>query len=338
MNDQPGNYERLRPMLGPDERALIVIRPDPDSLASASALRVMFLRHRSSAQIALYEPIRRLENQSMVTLLSIPTKPLREIDLNHFTRFCLVDGQTNQFPELALPGFDVVIDHHPLFEGEAAFCDVRPEIGATSTMMAGYLKDAGIRVGEKLATALCYGIIADTDHFQRNMTRADAEAFSSLFPHINYHLLRVIERTEVPVRQLSYFDLALHRLQVRARRAVVYIGAVESADIAVILADFFIRVSSIQFVAIACVTADKLVIVFRSRSIRKDAGRIASSWFSEWGSAGGHKGAARAEIPLDRLPEEVRLYQPDTVEQFIERRLRRPGKRPVVEQDSPLAG
>ena len=333
-NHAAAGYERLAPLLGPNERGLIIIRPDPDSLASACALRELFKRHRSSAVIALYEPIRRLENRTMVMLLKIPTVPFKEIDLDRFTRICLVDGQLNQFPGLSLPRLDIVIDHHPLAAGPApTFADIRPEIGATATIMAGYLREAGIRVSEKLATALCYGIITDTDHFQRNMTRHDAEAFSALFPHIDYMLLRLIEKTEVPFRQLSYFDLALHRLQVRSRRAVLFIGAAESADIAVILADFFIRVSNIQFVAVACVAADKLVIVFRSRNVKKDAGKIAHELFSDLGSAGGHKTAARAEIPLSRLPDEVKLYEPELIEKFITRRLHRPGKRAAAETD-----
>jgi nanoRNase/pAp phosphatase (c-di-AMP/oligoRNAs hydrolase) len=328
------HYQELKPRLGPGERALILIRPDPDSLASAAALRLLFRSNHSSAVIALYEPIRRIENRSMVSLLKIPTVALKEVELEGFSRVCLVDGQRNQFPDLYLPRLDVVIDHHPLGSAEpSAFSDIRPETGATATIMFSYLQEARIRVGAKLATALCYGIITDTDRFQRHMTREDARAFSALFPSIDYHLLTVIEKTEVPIRQLSYFDLALHRLEVRSRRAVIFIGAAESADIAVILADFFIRVSGIQFVAIACVAADRLVIVFRSRNVNKDAGKIAASLFSNLGSAGGHKAAARAEIPVDRLPAEVKLYSPDSVERFLERRLRRPGKHPPPEAE-----
>ena len=46
----------------------------------------------------------------------------------------------------------------------------------------------------------------------------------------------------------------------------------------------------------------KLVVIFRNASFRGDAGKTARKMFENWkGSAGGHRHAARAEIPLENL-------------------------------------
>jgi len=321
-------YNNLKPLLGPSEEAIILIRPDPDSLSSACALRELFKKNHSGAEIVTYEPIKRLDNRTMVKTLRIPLTPLKEVKLKDFTRFCIVDGQPNQFPDVSVDEWHIIIDHHPPVSGyDAAFKDIRPELGATATIMAEYLFNAEFKIGQKLATSLCYGIITDTDRFQRNMTQDDALAFSSLFPHISYHLLKVIEQTEIPMRQLRFIDTAIHRLHVKSRRAVVHIGAPESADIAVIIADFLLGVSGIEFVAVSCVVPEKLIIIFRSRSTRRDAGKIARLHFSKFGSAGGHSTAARAELPLSELPREVKIYSPESIEDFIKKRLSRPGKK-----------
>jgi len=323
-------YQNLKPSLGPGEKGVVVIHPDPDSMASAWALKLLFKKHKSTADIAIYEPIKRIDNRTMVKLLRLPLVNYKDIKLENYTRLCLVDAQPNQFPEVSPEKWHIVIDHHPVYpECNCQFTDIRPELGATSTMMDQYLTQARVRITERIATALCYGIMTDTDNFQRNMTKEDAQAFSHLFPHVNYRLLQVIEQTEIPFKQLQYFDLALHRLEVEKRRAVIHIGATESPDIAVMLADFFIRVSGIQFVCVSCISGDKLYIIFRSRNMRKDAGKIASSHFNDIGSAGGHKAAARAEIPLDNLPDDVMLYSPDSIEAFIEKSLsKKPGRPP----------
>jgi nanoRNase/pAp phosphatase (c-di-AMP/oligoRNAs hydrolase) len=324
----PANsYETLKPLLGPDRRAMILIRPDPDSLAGAWALAHLFKKNRSKADIAIYEQIKRIENRHMVKLLRIPLVSFKDIKVESYDRKCMVDAQPNQFPELSIPQWDIVIDHHPPASGySCGFSDIKPDIGAASSIVTEYLKAAEARINERLATALCYGIITDTDGFQRDMTGEDARAFSFLFPSVNYRLLQMIEQTEINLRQLDYFDLALHRIKVKTRRAVIHIGPADSADIAVILADFFIRVSGIMFVAVSVIANEKLIIIFRSRSMRKDAGKIAAAHFSDLGSAGGHHGAARAEIPLEHLPAEVKLYDPDSVEKFIGKRLSRPGR------------
>jgi len=322
------SYERLKPLLGPDQKGMILIHPDPDSLASAWALTLLFKKNGSLADVVCYESIKRLENRSMASILKIPVLNFKDAKAGEYTRFCLVDAQPSHFPDFDPQRWHVIIDHHPVGpDCPCDYMDIRPEMGATSTLMVDYLVSARVRIHERLATALCYGIMTDTDRFQRNMTRQDARAFSRLFPNVNYGMLRVIEQTEIPYRQLYHFDFALHRLKLQNRRAVIHIGAVESPDIAVILADFFIRVSGIQFVAVSCIFGDKLVIIFRNRNMRKDAGKIASRHFGELGSAGGHRSAARAEVPFDNLPDSVKLYNPDTVEEFIKKRLSSTGKR-----------
>ncbi|HSW39782.1 MAG TPA: hypothetical protein VLL97_09855 [Acidobacteriota bacterium] len=320
------SYGLLKPHLGPGHRAMILVRPDPDSLASAWALSLLFEKEKSSAVITIHESLKRIENRTMVKLMHIPVVLFKETDINSYNRWCIVDAQPNQFPDLDIP-WDIVIDHHPAVEGHTyLYSDIRPETGATSTILTQYLHDAGVHVGEWMSTSLCYGIISDTDHFQRNMTRADALAFSSLFPHVNYAALQAIEQTEILFRHLPYLNLALSRLKVKSRRVVISLGAVDSADIPVILADFFIRVSGIEFVAVAGIEKEKLVIIFRSRGIRRNTGKIVSQRFSELGSAGGHHSTARAELPIGCLPPEVKLYNPDSIEEFISKRLQRPKK------------
>lgn len=328
-----GRYESLKPLLGPDQRGLIIIHADPDSLASAWALSHLFRRNRSRADIAIFEPIKRIENRNMVKLLRIPLINFKDAQLDNYSRLCLVDAQPNQFPELTPPRWHIVIDHHPILpEYSYDFADIRPETGATSSLITEYVREAGVKVSERMATALCYGIIADTDHFQRDMTKEDAQAFSYLFPSVNYPLLEMIQQTEIQLRQLEYFDLAFHRLKVENRRAVIHLGPADSADIAVIFSDFLIRVSGIMFTAISCIVADKLIIIFRSRSMKKDAGKISSTRFSDLGSAGGHRTAARAEIPVNQVTE-AKLYDPDAIEKFIKKRLSKPGKPAASEQN-----
>ena len=320
-------YEALKSILKTASRGMIVIRPDPDSLASALALRMLFKKNRASADIGLYEPITRIENRNMVKLLHIPVLPFKAAILPSYDLLCTVDAQPDQFPDLEGRPWDIVIDHHPLVPGRSyAFSDIRPDMGATSSIMVDYLDVAGIRITQRVATALCYGITTDTDSFQRSGSRKDALAFSRLFPNADHQLLRLIEAVEIQRRHLFYFNLAYQRLEVNKNRAIVHIGAAESADIAVNVADFFARVSGINFVGVSCFANEKLVIIFRSRSKRRDAGKIANIHFSEFGMGGGHRTAARAEIPIEKLPPEAKAYSFDSIEKFIEKRMTRQGK------------
>jgi nanoRNase/pAp phosphatase (c-di-AMP/oligoRNAs hydrolase) len=316
-------YDELMRILSRKDRVLCLIRPDPDSMASALALRCLLIRKVSRVEIAYDEAIHRLENRAMVRLLKIPLRHVQEINFREFSRLAVVDGQPGHFPQYALRRFDLIFDHHPLKEKRAyAFSDIRPGLGATSTIMEEYLRAGRLRINQRLATALCYGIKSDTDNFQRDVTRADAEAFSRLFPMADYDLLQLIEQVEIPLRELHYFRDTLDRLKVSRRMAVIHLGFSETYDVAVIIADFLIRVSGIEFVAISCMTPDKLIIIFRSRNPGKQAGEIAGRAFGDIGSAGGHDSSARAEISRSNLEEPLHSGQAELIENFILKRIR----------------
>jgi nanoRNase/pAp phosphatase (c-di-AMP/oligoRNAs hydrolase) len=99
---------------------------------------------------------------------------------------------------------------------------------------------------------------------------------------------------------------------------------VDSPDVCVQVADFYLRIVNIYYVVIAGIIKDRLVIVFRGDGYRQDCGNIASKAFSKYGSAGGHRSAARVEIPLENLREVLPDdFHQETVEQFLVQRLRR---------------
>ena len=68
----------------------------------------------------------------------------------------------------------IVIDHHTWREpaAAAAYVDVRPEAGATSTILTEYLQEAGLEPEPPLATVLFYGIKTDTRGLSRRTGRS----------------------------------------------------------------------------------------------------------------------------------------------------------------------
>ena len=88
---------------------------------------------------------------------------------------------------------DLVIDHHPVEQPiRARIKDVRPSYGATSTIMVEYLRAADVKITQRLATALLYGIKSDTLGLERGGTKADLEAFTYLYLLANHNALRRI--------------------------------------------------------------------------------------------------------------------------------------------------
>jgi nanoRNase/pAp phosphatase (c-di-AMP/oligoRNAs hydrolase) len=73
----------------------------------------------------------------------------------------------------------------------------------------------------------------------------------------------------------------------------------------VVIADFFMRIHTVSWSIVSGICEKKLIIIFRNDGARKNAGRVAKEGFGSFGSAGGHKSMARAEISLADTKEPV---------------------------------
>ena len=158
--------QRLYQLFDHEDRLLILIDADPDSLASALALKRLLWRRLSACVVSNIRPITRPQNERMVRLLGIPLTPIQEVNSGDFNRKALLDSQPGHHELFNGHRYDLIIDHHPrLPETRARLADIRPEYGATSTIMTEYLQAARIKPSLKLSTALYYGIKTDTANF-----------------------------------------------------------------------------------------------------------------------------------------------------------------------------
>jgi nanoRNase/pAp phosphatase (c-di-AMP/oligoRNAs hydrolase) len=307
------NTEKLRrfyDQFSHDDHVLIVINADPDAIASAMAVKRLLWRRVSNVTISNINIIKRPDNIAMIRLLGVNLVPVKDIIKDCFSRFVMVDSQPEHNELFARFPMDIIIDHHPDSEVKAPFVDIRPKYGATASIMTEYLRAANIKPSKKLATSLFYAIKTDTDNFVRQTLIEDVRAFQFLYRHANLNLVNKIERSELRLDFLKYFEIALANKRIRKGRAFSHVGPVVNPDVCVLLADFFMKISSVDWSIVSGLYANKLVLIFRNDGLRKDAGKVAKESFGSIGSAGGHKSAARAEIPLEALKDEVD-YQND---------------------------
>ncbi|MBU0480221.1 MAG: phosphoethanolamine methyltransferase [Proteobacteria bacterium] len=286
-------------IFGKDDDVLVIINADPDALASALSVKRLLRYRVKSITIAYPNEIRRLSNIAMVDLLKIQAERLQNCKIGDYNRKIILDSQPDHLPSFEGIGFDAVIDHHPATKGWVApFVDIRKEYGATASMMVEYLRAAGMKPSVPLATALFYAIKVDTQNFEKRTVSADAISFRYLYNIANHDLVRKIELSELRKSELNYFQTALNEFRIIKRRLYVHMGRVRSPDILVMIADFFNRVHEVSWVLVSGVHADKLIVIYRCDGYKKNAGKIATTMFGKIGSAGGHREAARAEIPM----------------------------------------
>ena len=301
----PEKLRRFYDQFKGQDHVLILISADPDAIASAMAVSRLLWRRVLNVTISNVNTINRPDNLAMLRLLNVAMVPYSEIDPLQYNKFVIVDSQPDHNEAMEQLEADVIIDHHPDSRPKAPFIDIRPHYGATATILTEYLRAARIKPSVKLATGLFQAIKTDTNGFKGQTVIEDVRAFQYLFRYANMHLARRIEKADLRLSFLKYFKTAFNHMRLRKGRAYVHLGPVVNPDVCVIIADFFMRIISVSWSIVSGTCNKKLVVIFRNDGIRKNAGKVAQKSFGQFGSAGGHRNMARAEVALSDLPEHI---------------------------------
>ncbi|QSG14871.1 DHH family phosphoesterase [Halapricum desulfuricans] len=274
--------------------------PDPDAIASAIALGRLADLADISTELCYFGSIAHQENRAFVNLLGIELTNLQSgADLSEFGGFALVDhsrpGVNDQLP--ADTPIDIVIDHHPPREPvEAAYVDLRSDVGATSTLLVEYLQQSALRIDETVATALLFGIRVDTDEFRREVCETDFEAAAALLPAANLGTLQRIENPSMSPETLETIGCAIRN---RARHGPVVITGVDglrSRDALAQAADRLLNIEDVTTTVVYGIEDGTIHVSARTRGADLDIGEALRDAFGPIGSAGGHADMAGAQI------------------------------------------
>ena len=315
---------RIRRILDAAPRVLILMQddPDPDAIASALALRVVLGRTKAAAPIATFGRITRPENRAMTHLLEIDVEHLVPAALAEYDAVAMVDVQPSFFEE-GLSDVALGIDHQPEERSVAARVkDIRPSYGATSTILTEYLRAADAKIPQRLATALLYGIKADTLYLERGTTRAVVDAFTFLHPLANHNALRRIERPDLPDTALDTLALGITRRALVGGVLFSHLGPVGYPELVAQFADLFLQVEGAEWSVVSGVVNDELHVSVRNVGYVRGAGEVVRTAFAELGSAGGHRAMAKAVIPLATWRARVGATDPEPVSAAIVARIR----------------
>ena len=303
------------------ERALILTHdnPDPDSIAAGVALAHLLEKLAGVQAIVAYGGIvGRSENRALVKVLKLPVIPVARVEFDDYDLICMVDTQPEQgnhsLPARHFP--DVVIDHHPERPDShlAPIADVGGPIGATSTLLAEYFRASGLKLPQQVATALFYGIKADTRDLGRQTTRQDIDAYLWLFPMADKDALGEIEHPKLPEEYFVLHHTAIERAQVFGDVVVCDLGQIYAPDMVAEVAERFGFLEGMRWSLAFAEYDDALFFSVRTGDRRMNAGRLIRDVIEgKGGSAGGHGTMAGARLPVKGLSGAARKRLHDEV-------------------------
>ncbi|MFT4891008.1 MAG: nanoRNase/pAp phosphatase (c-di-AMP/oligoRNAs hydrolase) [Halobacteriales archaeon] len=273
--------------------------PDPDAIASAAALQAIAGHLGLEADILYFGDIGHQENRAFVNLLGLELNEWDEAeDRDQYDTIAVVDHAKATEQSITVD-VDVLIDHEePDEDFDADFVDVRPNMSSTSTIMTKYVQEFDMKVSEEVATALLYGIRAETLDFKRNTTPGDLTAAAYLYPFANHDTLEQVESPSMSPETLDVLAEAIQNRVVQGSHLVSNAGFISDREALSQAAQQLLHLEGITTSAVFGIADETIYVAARSKDIRVNIGKSLQDAYGDIGEASGHSTQADAEIPL----------------------------------------
>ncbi|WP_022942467.1 DHH family phosphoesterase [Psychromonas hadalis] len=250
--------------------------PSHDALASAFAFACLLKKKGFKPFISYRGYIKRVTLRNLIDWLNIPTITPEKLNLTPNDKIIVVGGCIGEPNVIDFPGLEVaVIDHHKVkAPGFVWYADIRPEYGATASMIVEYYNYCGIDISPKIATALLVGLTFGTDHFTKKVSVADAKALLQLQSQADMPMVKRIFRNKIELQELKYFDAMLTTMIKEKNSAFAVLPDDCSRTMLGVLGDFLLSVDEIDVAILSARHNGKTYISLRSECPKNDVNKL----------------------------------------------------------------
>jgi nanoRNase/pAp phosphatase (c-di-AMP/oligoRNAs hydrolase) len=315
---------QLLRLLADKKRILITTHdhPDPDALASSQALCTLLAANLASGteiKVSFKGGIGGGLNETFANQMDLKPLPWDESALPSWDAIILLDTQpafaNNPLPPGLMPL--AIIDHHRggRKPPHCAFCDIRPDVGAVSSIVFSYFMELEQKISPDLGATLLFAIESDLAGAAGQPGELDNIALSSLTLLADTRKLYNMRYLDLPQNVFISYAQGLNNAVFYDSAVMSHLESVPSPERPAVIADFLLRFEQAKWSLVTGVMDGQLVMSLRTYPGQKmSAAELVKRLVRGLGSGGGHRAKAGAMIPLttgtqaeiDRLREILR--------------------------------
>jgi len=306
--------EKLLALLADKKNVLVTTHqhPDPDALASGLAMCNLLGQKLKGAKVSMSIKgrIGGGINEMFVRLSNLKLLPWDDAMLGDFDAIVLLDTQP-MFAFSPLPAGVhplAVIDHHRgksrRLLSDCQFCDVRTDVGATSSIVFSYFMELEVPIKGELAATLLYAIETDLAGAAGTPGELDQVALSSLTllaDNRKLYQMRYVDLSQgYFVAYANGLANAVYWENGTSGAVLSHIESIDSMEQPAVIADFLLRFDKVQWALVTAVHENKLILSIRTSNTSKlSAADMARRVLRNIGEGGGHRTKAGGFIRLE---------------------------------------
>lgn len=283
--------------------------PDPDAIASAYGLQQLLKSHGIASTLCYSGRIDRHSTARMIELAGIDIQNIDNLpSVTEDAEIILVDSQKGNSNIINMTGDEIIcIDHHPTNSRcvspslEYRFYDIRPDVGACASIIAGYFFENNIPMDRNIATVLCFGIKIDTKSLSRGVSDLDMDMFYRVFKLADQSVIQRLEHSTLEFSDLKVYSAAINSIQVYGTISFANAGFNCPEALIASVSDFMLQLKEVDFSVVYTLRDGGVKLSIRSEDSLHDAGVIVGRALAGIGSGGGHASMAGGFIPYEYL-------------------------------------
>lgn len=297
----------------PHKRKIFILPhdyPDPDALASASAMHLLLLKKFGiHSQIAFNGTVSRAENKELLKRLKYKWVRTSSIVPPSRLAYCILVDTAPWSSNITIPPFMrpiAVVDHHRHARAHVVkdiFADIRSGAGATTTIMHEYLKAAGIVPPRWLAAIMAYAISSETLDLSREYEKPDVEAYIDLAARADHKIIGKIRHAPLPRNYYALLQEALTNARKYEKASWSHLSMIQQPEIVAEVADLLLRMEGTRWSFCTAYVNEGLFVSLRSSQPGARCSQLLRSVIARKGSSGGHDTMAAGFMDLRELDD-----------------------------------
>src|SRR5918993_1001600 len=257
-----------------DKKKILVTthqHPDPDALASCVAMCTLIQQKVPGAdvRVSFKGGIGGGLNEQFAKLTDLQPLPWDDAALLTVDAIVLMDTQpgfgNSPLPPTVSPL--VVIDHHRAGRArkpKCAFCDVRPDVGAVSSIVFSYFMELEVKISPDLGATLLFAIESDLAGAAGQPGELDNVALSNLTLIADTRKLYRMRYLDLPQNFFISYAQALNNAVFYESALMSHLDAIPSPERPAIAADFLLRFDQAKWALVSGVIGSNLLFSLRT--------------------------------------------------------------------------
>ncbi|MDO5402333.1 MAG: DHH family phosphoesterase [Eubacteriales bacterium] len=288
--------------------------PDPDAIASAYGLSYLLSCSNIESVICYEGDIYKTTAYKMAKIIGINMQKLSQLyernELSSESEIILVDAQKGNANIINITGEEIIcIDHHPVYEHmNYLYSDIRPDVGACSSIIAAYYFESGIDMPKPVATALLYGIKVDTANMTRGVSKLDLDMFYNLYLLADSEVIAKLDTGILDIEDLEAYARAISDLHRQEDICFSNIGENCPEALIASISDFMLELNDINLAVIYSIRKEGIRFSVRSNGTYH-AGTITNEALHGIGNGGGHDNMAGGFVSISNVDNKKDLQR-----------------------------